>query len=74
MSSGSRITVRLAAERVFVRVLTEGRVTTMELRLEEVLRLRSHLDEAIAAIEAGLSVVPSLAGLLTTLPARSPAS
>ena len=73
MSRGSKMSVRLAAERVFVRSFAGDRITTFELTLDEARQLRDHLNGAIAAIQSGASVLPSFAGFLAVLPVKKPA-
>ena len=59
--------VRLIADRVLLRIDGEAGWRTAELSLEQAKQARAYLDEAILALESGLSVVNNLPELISTL-------
>ena len=60
--------VRVIAERMVLRIQGETGWRLVELSLEQARQARTHMDEAIASLEAGASVVPSFTDLIASLP------
>jgi hypothetical protein len=60
--------VRLVAERIVLRIQGETGWRLVELSLEQARQARVHIDEAIARVESGGSVVSTLPELINSLP------
>jgi hypothetical protein len=60
--------VRVIAERIVLRIQGETGWRLVELSLEQARQARMHFDEAIASVESGGSVVPTLPELIARLP------
>ena len=69
--SASLLGVRVIADRIVLRIDGAGGWRAVELSLEQARVVQTYLADAIAVVEAGDSVLPSLAALLSALPARA---